>query len=55
MEASARQGCMMTLTVKQYGFTCPPGHLNDDLAHGTLNNILKQAQVKGEKATSLPH
>jgi predicted RNA binding protein YcfA (HicA-like mRNA interferase family) len=25
------------------------GHLNDDLAPGTLNSILKQAQLKGEK------
>jgi len=24
------------------------GHLNDDLAPGTLNSILKQAQLKGE-------
>ena len=25
------------------------GHLGDDLAAGTLNSILKQAQLKGEK------
>jgi predicted RNA binding protein YcfA (HicA-like mRNA interferase family) len=25
------------------------GHMNDDLAPGTFNSVLKQAQIKGEK------